>query len=92
MKDAVPVRVLERVGDRRAELEPASSGSGPVASRDSSVPPGTNSMTRKSYPVLGIEVEHGGDPGMGQPGERQGLEPESLTRRRVVRVRRAGAS
>ena len=92
MKDAVPVRVLERVGDRRAEVEHGVERQ--RARREARLERAAGHVLhdQEVVAVLGIEVEDGGDAGVGEPGQHQRLAAKSLARRRVVRARRAGAS
>ena len=78
MKDAVAVRVLQRVGDCGAERLDLHERQRTLSQ------PGLERAARhelhdeKVVISLGVEVEHRRDPGMRQPGERQGLTPESL--------------
>ena len=78
MKDAVAVRVLQRVGDRGAERFDL-----PKRQRTLSQPGLERAARHKFHDEkllisVGVEVEDRRDPGMRQPGERQGLTPESL--------------
>ena len=78
MKDAVAVRVLQRVGDRGAERLDLHERQRTLSQ------PGLERAARHELHdeevviSLGVEVEHRRDPGMRQPGERQRLTPESL--------------
>ncbi len=78
MKDAVAVRVLQRVGDRGAERLDLHERQRTLSQ------PGLERAARHELHdeevVIspGVEVEHRRDPGMRQPGERQSLTPESL--------------
>ena len=84
MEDAVPVGVLERVGDRRAELEHGVERQ--RARREPRLERAAGHVLhdQEVVAVLGIEVEHGGDARVGEPGQHPRLAAEALARRRVV--------
>ena len=63
MENALPVRILERVGDRRADRPHLVERQRPVRSRASSVPPGHELHHEQVVISLGIEVEDRRDPG-----------------------------
>ena len=79
MDDAVPVRLVERVGDLdRDSAAPRSSGSAPFVSRSASVSPSRYSMTRNVDAVLFADVVQRADVRMVELRDRPRLALEAL--------------
>ena len=83
MEDAVPVRVLERIGDGRAEVEHSIDAA--AARREPRLERAAGHVLhdQEVVPVLGIEVEDGGDAGVRETGEHQRLAAKSLAGGRI---------